>query len=302
MFVSKRKKVETIATAFGTLGLLITFTACGGGVPEDTTTTSSEMEEKKFSVSDVLAMVSEENDITRTLYTKAIVGAGKKQGLKFDEDWQDDAIEAGPLPALFLRGISSDIRKSDVPLGLYLGSDFPINASNKFTGKQAELFKKIKANEKPQFFYDEDQKMHTAMFADLAVAAPCVNCHNDHKNTTKTDWKLNDVMGATTWQYPSDKLSYKEAIAVLNAYRNGTKAIYNAYLEEIRAFKNSPKPEIGSKWPSGGFQLPTAEVFIDSIRKLASYKSMEVLMSNVEVPKKERVPALPNNEIEIAAN
>ena len=258
--------------------LTISLTISCGGVPEESSISAPS--DKVFAVADILTLVAEENDITRTLYTKGIVGAGKKQGLKFDEDWQDDDVEAGPLPALFLRGISSDIRKSDVPLGLYLGSDFPINASNKFQGKQAELFKKIKEDQKPQHFYEEDQKLYTSMFADLAVAAPCVNCHNDHENTTKTDWKLGDVMGATTWQYPSDSLSVKEAIGVINAYRNGTKAIYNSYLEEIAAFKvDSTKPEIGNKWPSKGFYLPTAAVFIDSVRKLASYKSLEVLLA-----------------------
>ncbi len=258
--------------------LFITIITSCGGVPEETAVSIGS--NKVFKVEDVLTMISEENDITRTLYTKGIVGAGKKQGLKFDEDWQDENIEAGPLPALFLRGISSDIRKSKVPLGLYLGSDFPINASNKFQGKQATLFDKIKKDRKPQHFYEEDQKLHTSMFADLAVAAPCVNCHNDHKSTTKTDWKLGDVMGATTWQYPSDSLSVAETIAVINSYRNGTKAIYNAYLKEISTFKiDSTKPEIGKNWPSKGFYLPTAEVFIDSVRKLASYKSLELLLS-----------------------
>lgn len=249
--------------------------SCGKGIPEEET--SDMASAKAFSVEEVLEMVAAENDITRTLYTKGIVGAGKKQGMKFDEDWQDDEVEAGPLPALFLRGVSADIRKSPVPLGLYLGSDYPINASNKFEGQQAALFKKIKIDKKPQFFYDETQKVHTAMFADVAMAAPCVSCHNEHQNTSKSDWKLGDVMGATTWQYPSDSLSYKEAIGVLNAYRNGTKAIYNAYLAEIAAFKSSDKPVIGDKWPSKGFYLPTAEVFIDSVRQKASYKTMEKL-------------------------
>ncbi|MBW1297662.1 c-type heme family protein [Aquimarina litoralis] len=273
--------------------ILITAQSCGG-VPEETSADTS-ASDKVFAVADILTLVAEENDITRTLYTKGIVGAGKKQGLKFDEDWQDDDVEAGPLPALFLRGISSDIRKSDIPLGLYLGSDFPINASNKFQGKQAELFKKIKADQKPQHFYEEDQKLYTSMFADLAVAAPCVNCHNDHKSTTKTDWKLGDVMGATTWQYPSDSLSYKEAIGVINAYRNGTKAIYTAYLEEIAAFKiDSTKPEIGNKWPSKGFYLPTADVFVDSVRKLASYHSLEKLLL-ADTHKKKQTEGLASN-------
>lgn len=274
-------KIKSLKVLFIGMGALKLLTACGGTIPEETTS-ATVAEQKAFSVEEILEMVAHENDITRTLYTKGIVGAGKKQGLKFDEDWQDDEVEAGPLPALFLRGVSADIRKSPVPLGLYLGSDYPINASNKLEGKQAELFAKIKKDQKPQFFYDEEQKLHTAMFADMAMAAPCVNCHNDHKNTPKKDWKLGDVMGATTWQYPSDSLSYKEAVGVINAYRNGTKAIYNAYLEEIAAFKTSPKPAIGKVWPSKGFNLPTAEVFIDSVRKLTSYKSMEVLLKKGE--------------------
>lgn len=257
---------------------LITFTIIScGGVPEKSKEVKTEKME--FSVAEVLEMVSKENDVTRTLYTKAIVGAGKKQGMKFDEDWQKEDVEAGPLPALFLRGVANDIRKSEVPLGLYLGSDFPINKANKFEGKQADLFSKIKEDRAPQHFYDESQKVYTAMFADVAGAPACVSCHNKHEQTTKSDWKLGDVMGATTWQYPTDSLSYESTLAVLKAYRNGTKAIYQDYLDEIAAFKTSDKPEIGDKWPSaGGLYLPSPEVFLDSVRELASYETMTVLL------------------------
>ena len=258
------------------LTIISTIISCGGGVPDETTTTSKN--DKVIPVNDVFEMIARENDVTRTLYTKVIVGQGKTQGMKFHEDWEDDEVEAGPLPALFLRGISADIRKSDTPLGLYLGSDYPVNNANKFTGKQAELFEKIKADQKPQYFYDEDQKLHTAMFADFASAAACVTCHNEHPQSAKKDWKLGDIMGATTWQYPSDSLSYKEAIDVIASYRNGTKATYNAFLKEIEAFTESEKPEIGEKWPSEGKYLPTAEVFVDSVSKMVSYKSMELLL------------------------
>lgn len=258
------------------LFLTLAVISCGG-VPEESSTTESS-EAKAFSVSEVLTMVAHENDVTRTLYTKAIVGGGKKQGFKFDEDWQDETVEAGPLPALFLRGVANDIRKGDVPLGLYLGSDYPINASNLLEGKQADLYKKIKVDRVPAHFYDEESKLYTAMFADVAGAPACVSCHNKHPQTTKTDWKLGDVMGATTWQYPADSLSYTEAMGVLKAYRDGTAAIYNDYLAEIAAFKESEKPTIGDKWPSSGKYLPTPEVFIDSVRKLSAYTTMASLM------------------------
>lgn len=257
--------------------LILLIAACGG-VPEETGTTSLS-EHKVFSVGEVLEMVARENDATRTLYTKAIVGAGNKQGMKFDEDWRKDEVEAGPLPALFLRGIASSIRKGTVPLGLYLGSDYPVNNANKFEGKQAELFTEIRKTREPQFFYDEQQGLHTAMFADLASAPACVSCHNEHPQTSKTDWKLGDVMGATTWQYPKDSLTYKESIEILNAYAKGTVDIYMAYLDEIESFKSNEKPQVGDKWPSEGLYLPRPEVFLDSVRKLASYESMKTLLS-----------------------
>ncbi|WP_203257198.1 c-type heme family protein [Hyunsoonleella ulvae] len=256
--------------------LALVFYSCGG-VPEEKSDQAGE--EKVFAVEEVLEMVAKENDVTRTLYTKAIVGKGKKQGMKFDEDWRKDDVEAGPLPALFLRGVATSIRKGPVPLGLYLGSDFPVNAANKFEGKQAELFAQIKKDQKPQFFYDEEQKLHTAMFADLASAGACVTCHNKHPQTTKSDWELGDVMGATTWQYPKDSLTYKETVAVLNSYAKGTVDIYMEYLDEIEAFKESEKPEIGDKWPAEGKYLPTPEVFLDSVRKLSSYETMKHLVA-----------------------
>jgi len=249
-----------------------------GGVPEEKATTEVE-EENVFSVAEVLEMVAKENDVTRTLYTKAIVGKGKLQGMKFDEDWRKDDVEAGPLPALFLRGVASSIRKGPVPLGLYLGSDFPVNAANKFEGKQADLFAQIKKDQKPQFFYEEDTELHTAMFADLASAGACVSCHNEHPQTTKDDWVLGDVMGATTWQYPKDSLTYTGAVDVLNAYSKGTVDIYVAYLDEIAAFKSSEKPMIGDKWPAEGNYLPTPEVFLDSVRKLTAYETMKALVA-----------------------
>lgn len=250
-----------------------------GGVPEENST-SAASEENVFSVDEVLEMVSKENDVTRTLYTKAIVGKGKLQGMKFDEDWRKDDVEAGPLPALFLRGVATSIRKGPIPLGLYLGSDFPINNANKFEGEQEKLFEEIKETQEPKFFYDESQELHTAMFVDLASAQACVTCHNEHPQTAKTDWKLGDVMGATTWQYPKDSLSYTGALDVLNAYAKGTVDVYVEYLDEIAAFKSSEKPTIGDKWPEDGNYLPTPEVFLDSVRKLSSYETLKSLIAS----------------------
>lgn len=142
------------------------------------------------------------------------------------------------------------------------------------------MFAEIKADEKPKFFYDEESALHTAMFPDFAAAAPCVSCHNDHPETTKDDWVLGDVMGATTWSYPKDKLTFEEAKGVVNAYREGIIHTLGEYVSEIDGFKSSDKPLIGTQWPSEGLFLPSPEVFLDSVKMLASTQTLDALLQD----------------------
>ncbi len=208
----------------------------------------------------VFTLVVAENDIARSLWTREIVGKGKKAGLAFGEDWLEDGVEKGPLPALFLRAAATRLERHHIPLSLFLGSDFPIAPSNLFSGPQMEKFRIIKETHEPQFFYAEDAQLHTAMFADFASVAPCVNCHNAHPDSPKTDWKLNDVMGATTWAYPKAAVSRDEFIAIVKAFRHGITGAYVSYLEKVATF--SAPPEIGEQWPREGYYLPSAEVFL----------------------------------------
>src|SRR5262245_59399223 len=91
-------------------------------------------------VEKVFRILASENDKVRALWTADIVGAGTKSGLKFSEKWREADVDAGPLPALFLRGAAAAVQKTRVPLGLFLGSDYPIAQSNLFSGAQAEHF------------------------------------------------------------------------------------------------------------------------------------------------------------------
>ncbi|HET8936239.1 MAG TPA: hypothetical protein VFN67_22505 [Polyangiales bacterium] len=81
-------------------------------------------EGKRIAVSKLFELAAAENAAVRQLYTQEIVAAGKRVGLRFDENWRDEDVEAGPLPALFLRETSQSLDRSAVGLGLFLGSDF----------------------------------------------------------------------------------------------------------------------------------------------------------------------------------
>ena len=221
-------------------------------------------------------MVAHENNVVRTLWTKKIVVAGKKFGLKFDEDWRNDKVEAGPLPALFLREVSKHLEKNAVPLSLFLGSDFPIASVNKFEGIQVNAYKKMKKTKNPQYFYDVDIKRQTAMYPDYAIARACVTCHNEHDDSPKTDWKDNDMMGATTWSYPKEYVTRDELVLTLQALRSAFGKAYTSFLEKTKTYEVSPK--IGKDWPKDAFAVPSLEVFSTWSSNLSSAGTIDLLL------------------------
>ena len=203
------------------------------------------------------------NAAARHVYTQRVVGPGLKAGLKFGEDWTEPGVEKGPLPALFLRLVAAELERRPERLGLFLGSDAPINVSNGFSGEQLAQFAVLKADREPKFFAMPEAGQ-VAMFADIASSAPCVDCHNDHETSPRRDWKLNDVMGATTWLYPSAETTQADYLAVMSAMLASVRATYKAYLDQARTF--AAPPPIGVDWPAKGrMVLPDADTFMAEV-------------------------------------
>ena len=222
----------------------------------------------RLDVSVMFHAVNAMNSHARQIYTRDIVGAGKKVGLNFGENWKEDGIEEGPLPALFLRELAFELEKRPEPLGLYLGSSDPINPSNLFTGDTAVDYDSLVKSKKPIFSTLESYGS-LAMFPDFASTPGCVTCHNEHKDSPKTDWKLNDVMGATTWTWPDDEISSDEIRQILKAEIEALGDAYQNYLNKASAFDAAPT--IGSLWPSSGqFALPDKQAFVEAVLDAAS--------------------------------
>lgn len=243
-----------------------------------------------IAVDRVFALAEAENDAARALWTREIVGAGKPVGLSFSEDWREAGEEAGPLPALFLRETAKNLEKDPVRLSLFLGSDAPINSANRFEGLQKEAFVAIRRTGEPQFFQMPDTRLYTAMFPDEAVTEACVTCHNEHDDSPKTDWKLHDVMGATTWAYPEDRLTAEQMLGVLVALRGSIRGAYQAYLDKTATF--SKPPEIGARWPREGYYLPSADVFMRALGESTATASLDALL-NATAPLPPAAPAGP---------
>lgn len=213
-------------------------------------------------VEQLFTLLQAENAAARQLWTKEIVGEGKQSGLKFDEHWRDADVEAGPLPALFLRETAKSMEKSPVRISLFLGSDYPISPDNRFEGLQQEKFQALRQSQQAQFFYVPDIGLHTGMFADVAIAALCIDCHNKHEQSPKHDWQMNDVMGAATWMYPAATVSLEDMLKAVSVLHQGIQDAYGAYLAKAKTFAHPPV--IGEHWPRDGYYLPSLEVFMQA--------------------------------------
>jgi hypothetical protein len=180
----------------GTILLCSTLVACGGNDKPDGI-------DPKVMADSLFAVMNAD----RANYTKLIIKRlGAKGGfIKPDEHW-DDMDDGAPLPAQMFRfGAEAVAEKTDA-FTYSLQSLWPVNKQN---GPRTEVekagLKFITDNPGKNYYGSEDlggKKYFTAVYPDVAVATPCVECHNNHKDSPRTDFKLGDTMGGVVVRIP----------------------------------------------------------------------------------------------------
>jgi len=142
----------------------------------------------------------------RTVYTRVIVNRlqNKEHVITASEHFEDDKALA--LPAQMFRFGAEMVADQTEDFSYSLLSEWPINKQN---APRTEVEKAglafIAANKGQNYYATEalgGKQYFTAVYADVAVAPACVACHNGHKDTPKTDFKLGDVMGGVVIRVP----------------------------------------------------------------------------------------------------
>jgi hypothetical protein len=136
----------------------------------------------------------------REVYTKNVVNRLQNEDkvLKAGEHWKDDKLL--PLPAQMFRMGAERAREQSKTLSYALVSLWPINKKN---GARTEVEKaglEAVAKDPTHNHYANEAldgtNYFTAVYPDKAVSAACVDCHNNHPDSPRKDFKLGDVMGA----------------------------------------------------------------------------------------------------------
>ena len=152
-------------------------------------------------------------DSDRAIYTKKVVGrlVKKDKVIKASEHFMDD--KALPLPAQMFRMGAENVAdrisgNPDVNFSYSLQSLWPINSQNAPKTKAEKAGLKYIVDNPGMNYYSEEKlggkKYFTAVYPDVGVAPVCVSCHNKHKDSPKTDFKIGDVMGGVVIRIPVD--------------------------------------------------------------------------------------------------
>jgi len=87
-------------------------------------------------------------------------------------------------------------------------SIWPVNKQNapRTPAEKAGL-EAVAKNPKQPFYTEETlgkTKYFTAVYPDRAISPACVSCHNEHRDSPRTDFKIGDVMGGVVLRIPME--------------------------------------------------------------------------------------------------
>ena len=144
----------------------------------------------------------------RAVYARKVVQrlTLDEQILSASEHFEDDA--ALPLPAQMFRFGAELAADKTEDFSYSLLSLHPVNKKNgPGTDLEREGLQFVADNPGENFYGEEElggERYFAAVYPDVAVAEACVNCHNNHKDSPRTDAEVGDVMGGVVIRIPMD--------------------------------------------------------------------------------------------------
>ena len=144
----------------------------------------------------------------REVYTRMVVQrlTVDEKVITASEHFDDEA--ALPLPAQMFRFGAERVMDETGEFSYALLSLDPINRKNRpGTPLEKEGLEFVADNPDGNFYGEEElggERYFTAVYPDRAVVEACVSCHNNHKDSPRTDLAVGDVMGGVVIRIAMD--------------------------------------------------------------------------------------------------
>jgi len=141
----------------------------------------------------------------RNFYTIHIVNPLLQEGIvDVSENWR--AKNALPLPVQFLQETSEMAELASAGIRYHLISQWPINKANapvtEFERRGLEAVQAHPTQPYSATFVSGSGRRFGTVYADLAVTRVCIDCHNTHPNSPRSDVNVGDVMGGLVISFP----------------------------------------------------------------------------------------------------
>jgi len=151
----------------------------------------------------------------RTLYTEEVVNTAKKQNITISHDYKN-IKNSIPLPATLSMALGKEIGKFQSGAQTFLYSRYPFpwrEQENKTIFDQdfsQQAWQSLTKNPEQAFFRFEEVNGQMSIRYAIAdvMRSGCVDCHNNHEQTPKNDWKLGDVRGVMEVILPINKAQF----------------------------------------------------------------------------------------------
>lgn len=160
----------------------------------------------------------------RTIYTAKVVKRVKKHpDFKVTHDYEGSEF-AIPLPATLSMELGKEIGEhlSGAETHLYSAYPFPwrVATGGLFEEFRQEAWEALNANpEVPFYKFTEYKGRMVLRYAKADLIRPdCVNCHNTHPDTPKSDWVVGDVRGVLEIIHPID--------VITSQHKSGMQGLY----------------------------------------------------------------------------
>jgi uncharacterized protein DUF3365 len=123
------------------------------------------------------------------------------------ENWK--TTHSLPLPVQLVQETSEIAELTGPNVRYRLISQWPINKANAATTEfERRGLKEVQSRPTRPYSSTVEgsaEQVFEAVYADVAVTAACVECHNAHPSSPKKDFKVGDVMGGLVISFPIGK-------------------------------------------------------------------------------------------------
>ncbi len=141
---------------------------------------------------------AEQLRVTRAYYTDAVL-AKVRDHKDFTLTHEHKSSAAGlPIPASFVKDVSEALRQRNIGIDLVSPYPWPQRGTAALDAFESDAWEALK-HDKSMIFrrqetHDGERWLRIGL-ADVLTRQTCVDCHNNHPQSVKRDWKLGDVRG-----------------------------------------------------------------------------------------------------------